>query len=105
MARTKSMRAWRAVLVGPALVLAAASATLVRDRETGILAVVDLIDQVGQVEARVDALKGERAKLIGHVRGLRSDPFEIESVARGKLGMVRPGELVVQLGSDGAQLE
>ncbi len=105
MARTKSMRAWRAVLLGPALALAATAATLVLDRETGILARVDLIDRVRQVEARVDALKGERAELIGHVRGLRSDPFEIESVARGKLGMVRPGELVVQLGSDGAQID
>ncbi len=105
MARTKSMRAWRAVLLGPALALAATAATLVLDRETGILALVDSIDQVGQAEARVDALKGERAELIGHVRGLNSDPFEIESVARAKLGMVRPGELVVQLGSNGAQID
>ncbi len=40
-------------------------------------------------------LKGENAGLRDQARRLRSDPATIESVARGELGLVRPGEILV----------
>ena len=42
-------------------------------------------------------LKRENAALRDEVRRLRSDPATIESVARGDLGLVRPGEILVTI--------
>jgi cell division protein FtsB len=42
-------------------------------------------------------LKQENARLRDQARRLRSDPRTIESVARGELGLVRPGEILVTL--------
>ena len=42
-------------------------------------------------------LKHENAALRDRVRRLRSDPATIESVARGELGLVRPGEILVTI--------
>ena len=40
-------------------------------------------------------LKRDNATLRDQARRLRSDPRTIESVARGELGLVRPGEILV----------
>ena len=40
-------------------------------------------------------LKRENASLRDRARRLRDDPATIESVARGELGLVRPGEILV----------
>ena len=95
MARRSRSR-WAALLVGPSLVLIAAGATLAVDRERGILAMLDVTAQVRSAEALVEARALEREQLIRHVRGLRSDPYAIEAMARAELGMVRPGELVIR---------
>jgi cell division protein FtsB len=87
-------------VVAPALALLAAAATLALDQETGILAMAELKSRVEEAEARIAKLHEEKRWLIRHVRGLRSDPFEIESVARNRLGMVRPDEVVIRLESD-----
>lgn len=42
-------------------------------------------------------LKQENARLREQARRLRNDPRTIESVARGELGLVRPGEILVTL--------
>ena len=39
----------------------------------------------------------ENAALRDEVRRLRNDPATIESVARGELGLVRPGEILVTI--------
>jgi cell division protein FtsB len=42
-------------------------------------------------------LKRENAALRDQVRRLRNDPATIEAVARGELGLVRPGEILVTI--------
>lgn len=42
-------------------------------------------------------LKRENAALRDQVQRLRSDPATIESVARGDLGLVKPGEILVTI--------
>ena len=42
-------------------------------------------------------LKQENAALRDEARRLRSDPATIESVARGELGLVKPGEILVTI--------
>jgi cell division protein FtsB len=52
--------------------------------------------QIGKLRAEVAALARENAALLAEVRGLRSDPFVIETLAREKLGYARPGEIVLR---------
>jgi cell division protein FtsB len=42
-------------------------------------------------------LKRENAALRDEARRLRNDPATIEAVARGELGLVRPGEILVTI--------
>ncbi len=93
---------WLTALLGPGLVLLMAGATLAIDRERGILPMLDVAEQVRGARALVDELAQEREQLIKHVRGLHSNPYEIEAVARVKLGMVRPGEVVIRFEGQGA---
>ncbi len=105
MGRRRARSRWAAALVGPSLVLLVAGATLAVDRERGILPLLDVAERVRGAEARVEALAQERQQLIRHVRGLRSDPYEIEATARAKLGMVRPGEVVIRFEGEGASAD
>ena len=96
MARRSQQRAWRSLVWAPVLAVLAAAAILGFDRETGILPILELRSQLGRASERVLRLEQERQRLTQRVQGLRSDPFHIESVARSKLGMVRPNEVVVR---------
>ena len=105
MGRRRARSGWAAALVGPGLILLIAGATLAIDRERGILPLLDVVERVQGAEARVEALAQERQQLIRRVRGLRSDPYEIEATARAKLGMVRPGEVVIRFEGEGASAD
>ena len=43
----------------------------------------------------LDKLKRENSGLRDQVRRLRDDPSTIEAVARGELGLIKPGEILV----------
>jgi cell division protein FtsB len=45
----------------------------------------------------LDQLKRENAALRDQARRLRDDPATIEAVARGDLGLIRPGEILVTI--------
>ena len=45
----------------------------------------------------LDRLKRDNEALRERARLLRSDPSTIESVARGELGLLRPGEILVTI--------
>ncbi len=93
---------WLPALLGPSLVLLLAGATLAIDGDRGIVPMLEVAEQVRGARALVDELAQEREQLIKHVRGLHSNPYEIEAVARVKLGMVRPDEVVVRFEDEGA---
>ena len=50
-----------------------------------------------QAQRDLDELKRENAALRGVARRLRTDPAAIEAVARGELGMIRQGEILVTI--------
>jgi cell division protein FtsB len=50
--------------------------------------------QLSKLRAEVAALREENGVLLTEVRGLRSDPFVLETIAREKLGYAKPGEIV-----------
>ena len=56
-----------------------------------------MLDDLGELERRNEALRVENASLRRDVRRLRTDPEAIVSVARDELGLVKPGEIVIQI--------
>jgi cell division protein FtsB len=88
--------AQRAAWLAPATALVTAGALLLLDGDTGIGSLLEISRRVERAEARLEAARAERARLVREVKALRSDPFELEVVAREQLGMVRPGEIVLR---------
>lgn len=54
------------------------------------------------LERRIAATQGRIEELRGRIDRLRSDPVTLERLAREDLGMVRPGDLVIELPAAGA---
>jgi cell division protein FtsB len=49
------------------------------------------------LETRIEATNGEIERLRGKIERLRDDPGALERLAREDLGMVRPGDVVIEL--------
>jgi cell division protein FtsB len=62
--------------------------------QQGMLKVRELEKEKAHLAARVDALESRNDRLRGQVRHLQSDPFLYEKLARERLGLVKPGEVV-----------
>ena len=91
--------------IGPLAALLGAAGALFHDADNGLRAVFSLTDELAAADLRLDRLRAERAELLLRAERLRSDPFEIETVARESLGMARPGEVVVRLPRSPARSE
>jgi len=89
--------------IGPLAALAGAAFALLYDADNGLRAVFSVKAELARADDRLAKLWEERVDLVARSERLRSDPFEIESVARESLGMVRPGEIVVRLRGDAPQ--
>jgi len=49
-----------------------------------------------RLQEEIQQLSDENQKIEDEVRALRADPVKIEQLARARLGLVRPGEVVYQ---------
>jgi cell division protein FtsB len=56
-----------------------------------------------QLESRIKATQGQIDGLRSRIESLRKDPGAVERLAREELGMVRPGDVVIQLPEDPPQ--
>ena len=63
--------------------------------ERGLVATTRARKQSDDLSAAVAGLRAENARLRETAERLRTDPMAIESVAREKLGLIRPGEVLV----------
>ena len=63
--------------------------------ERGLLETIRARRAYAAADRELARLKSENAALRDQARRLRTDPATIEAVARGQLGLVRPGEIVV----------
>lgn len=52
------------------------------------------------LETRIEDTRGRIDELRGRIDRLRSDPGTLERLAREDLGMVRPGDVIIELPSD-----
>ncbi len=77
--------------------------TLISDR--GLLEVRRKSTELAELQAEIQTLQTENVQLVQDIRSLRTDPSEIERRAREELKLVRPGEIILVLPSDGPGLE
>ena len=68
---------------------------------SGLAKTITLGRDLAALRARNHELLAENERLAREAAALRDDPAAIERVARSDLGWVRPGEIVVDLGTPG----
>jgi cell division protein FtsB len=66
--------------------------------EMGLIKYFRMKAQYNTLKTEISALKQDNAKLSGEVRALKYDPDHLEQIARDKLGLARPGEIVYYYG-------
>lgn len=62
--------------------------------DKGLIETVRARRQHAEVAASLAGLRQQNARLRDDIRRLREDPGTIESIARGELGLMRPGEIL-----------
>jgi cell division protein FtsB len=65
--------------------------------ERGFFEVYQFNRHLQHVESRIQALEVENERMRLQLTGLRSDPYQIEKLARGDLGLVRPDEIIFEI--------
>lgn len=53
--------------------------------------------EIVKVQADLDRLNKENARLAEEVKELKTDPRKIESIARDELGLAKPGEVIIKI--------
>ena len=71
--------------------------------ERGFLEVYQFSRHLKRVESRIRVLEGENERLWRQVTGLRSDPYQVEKLAREDLGLVRPDEIIFEIVDGGPE--
>jgi cell division protein FtsB len=66
--------------------------------EMGLIKYVRMKARYDTLTDEIATLKGDNAALFDEVRALKSDPDRLERLARDKLGLARPGEIVYYYG-------
>ena len=80
------------------LVLVILAFTVFGDR--GLLNLVRYQKERQELVAQAQKLREENEALRAEIEHLKTDPSYIERLAREELGMVKPGELVIQFSDD-----
>ena len=65
--------------------------------DRGFFEVYQFHRHLQHIENRIQALEVENERLRTQVTGLRSDPYQIEKLAREDLGLVRPDEIIFEI--------
>jgi cell division protein FtsB len=84
--RGKRIARWAVVFFALAVIVDA----IVGDR--GLLAMLQAREQYDAAVAALDQQRAENERLRDEVQRLNDDPAAIEELARGELGLMRPGE-------------
>ena len=65
--------------------------------ENGILNAYQLEQEQHKIKTKNENLRTKNEKLRTEIKGLKSDPYEIEKIAREKLRLVKPGDQVYHI--------
>jgi cell division protein FtsB len=71
--------------------------------ERGFFEVYHFGRHLQHIESRIRELEKENERLWRQVTGLRSDPYQVEKLAREDLGLVRPDEIIFEIVDGGPE--
>ncbi len=98
LASTLRQHPW-ALRIGLAFALAVALGYGPHRAAGGTSARIDRLgEQLEQTRDAIEATARENERLRERVRALKDDPRAVEEIARRDLGLVKPGEVVIELG-------
>jgi cell division protein FtsB len=63
----------------------------------GLVAMHREKNKLNQVQSENQTLTQENQKLLQHIEKLKTDPEAIEKIARDRMGLARPGELIFRM--------
>ncbi len=69
----------------------------------GVRSLLEKRDDYEQLDRSVTQLQRDNVRLQERIHQLESDPRYIEKIARERLGLVKPGEVIYRLDAPGAQ--
>ncbi len=69
----------------------------------GLRSLVEKRDDYEQLDRSVTQLQQDNVRLQERIHQLESDPRYVEKIARERLGLVKPGEVIYRLEAPGAQ--
>ncbi len=92
------VRLWLMRLLGAGLLMALlAYVPYLVYRGDGYVHYRDMQDRLAEIERKNEAQRAQNRALRREVRRLRDDPAALTAVARDELGLVLPGEIVIQI--------
>ena len=98
--RVKVARSTRRKKIGLVLLIAGGMYALwaLMVGEMGVIKYYRMRAQESSLRAEIGHLKQDNLRLMEDVRSLKSDPAYLERMARDKIGLARPGEVVYYYG-------
>jgi cell division protein FtsB len=92
--RTFSISLTRKLLIGVFILVALYFVSSLILGEMGVVKYYRMKKQYSSLNEEISQLKTDNAKLVKSVNALKTDPAYLERLARDKLGLARPGEIV-----------
>ena len=91
----KWTKAQKTLGLGLFLIVAMALAALISDK--GFMNVSDFTEELDYLKKSNTVLAEENTRIEKEIGALKSDPYAVEMLARDKLNLVKPGEMVYQI--------
>ncbi len=91
----KWTKAQKTLALGLVLIVAMILAAVFSDK--GFMNVYDFTEELDYLEKSNTVLAEENAHIQKEIDALKSDPYAVEMLARDKLNLVKPGEMVYQI--------
>jgi cell division protein FtsB len=92
---SKWTKAEKTLALGFVLIVAMGLAAIFSDK--GFMNVSDFTEELNYLKKSNAVLAEENAHIQKEIGALKSDPYAVEKIARDKLNLVKPGEMVYQI--------
>jgi cell division protein FtsB len=91
----KWTKAQKTLALGLVLIVAMALAGVFSDK--GFMNVYDFTEELDYLKRSNSVLAEENVRIQKEIDALKSDPYAVEMLARDKLNLVKPGEIIYQI--------
>jgi cell division protein FtsB len=92
---SKWTKAQKTLGLGLVLIVAMALAAVFSDK--GFMNVSDFTEELNYLKKSNAVLAEENMRIQKDINALKSDPYAVEKLARDKLNLVKPGEMIYQI--------